>query len=171
MSNMVIQLLSKVTSHCKDPFVSEELGEKFATALNYCLDQLTSEKGLKIKVKNPERFYFEPKSLLVNIVTMYGNMMELEAFQTNVVNDDRSYSDETFGKAVKILNSTKKKIMIDEEPKQRFVKLVALLRSQKQTANDNGVSTLFQISLTTFYILSAAYIRRCPRRFPGPTDL
>lgn len=30
LSNMVIQLLAKVTTHCQDPFVSEELGEKFS---------------------------------------------------------------------------------------------------------------------------------------------
>jgi hypothetical protein len=35
---MVIQLLAKVTTHCQDPFISEELGEKFALAINFCLD-------------------------------------------------------------------------------------------------------------------------------------
>ena len=38
LSNMVIKLLNKVTSYCQEPFVSEELGEKFAIAINYCLD-------------------------------------------------------------------------------------------------------------------------------------
>ena len=38
LSNMVIELLSKVTTYCQEPFVTVELGEKFATALNYCLD-------------------------------------------------------------------------------------------------------------------------------------
>jgi ubiquitin conjugation factor E4 B len=78
---MVIQLMAKVTQFCKDPFVSLELGEKFTQALNFCLDQITTEKGLKFKIKDPERFNFEPKNLLVNIITMYSNMCKLEKFR------------------------------------------------------------------------------------------
>lgn len=77
---MVIQLLAKVTTHVQDPFVSELLGEKFAQALNFCLDQMTTEKGLKFKIKNPERFHFEPKELLINIIAMYANMGHLKNF-------------------------------------------------------------------------------------------
>ena len=93
LSNMVISLLARVTTNCQEPFVSEELGEKFAQAINYCLDQLTTEKGLKFKIKDPERFYFEPKELLTNLTTMYANMAHLEQFRKNVVSDGRSYSE------------------------------------------------------------------------------
>jgi hypothetical protein len=34
---------------------------------------------------------------------MYGNMMHLKEFKDNVILDGRSYSDETFAKAVSIL--------------------------------------------------------------------
>jgi len=105
LSNMVIQLLAKVTKHCPEPFVSKDLGEKFAQAINFCLDQLTTQKGLKFKIKDPERFYFEPKSLLVNLITMFANMAHFEKFRESVVQDARSYSDETFAKALKICNS------------------------------------------------------------------
>jgi len=68
---------------------------------------------LKFKIKNPERFHFEPKELLVNIITMYSNMSVLQRFKENVIADGRSYQDETVDKAVKILNSSKKNINID----------------------------------------------------------
>ena len=110
LSNMVISLLARVTTHCQEPFISDELGEKFAQAVNFCLDQLTTQKGLKFKIKDPERFHFTPKELLVNLTTMYANMAHLPDFKTHVVSDGRSYSDETFEKAVKILNSAKKAI-------------------------------------------------------------
>lgn len=113
LSNMVTELLAKVTDQCPEPFVTEELGAKFAQAVNFCLDQMASEKGLKFKIKNPERFYFEPKPLLVNLVTMYANMSHLDVFKRNVVLDGRSYSNETFEKAVKILNSAQKNINVD----------------------------------------------------------
>jgi ubiquitin conjugation factor E4 B len=134
LSNMVTQLLAKVTQSCQDPFISEELGEKFAQAVNFCLDQLTTQKGLKFKIKNPERFYFEPKELLVNLVTMYANMAHLEIFRNNVVKDGRSYSNDTFEKAVKILNSTKKSITVDPENKEKFETLAGQLKSLKDIA-------------------------------------
>ena len=74
MSNMVIQLLSKVTTYCQTPFVSQDLGSGFAQALNFCLERLATQRGLKFKIENPERFHFEPKGLLVNLITMYANM-------------------------------------------------------------------------------------------------
>lgn len=78
--------------------------------MNFCLDQLTTQKGLKFKIKDPERFHFTPKELLVNLTRMYANMAHLADFKTHVVSDGRSYSDETFEKAAKILNSAKKAI-------------------------------------------------------------
>jgi ubiquitin conjugation factor E4 B len=126
--------LAKVTGHCPDPFVSNELGEKFAQAINFCLDQLTTQKGLKFKIKNPERFYFEPKELLINLVTMYANMAHLEKFRENVVLDARSYSDETFAKAAKILSSTKKNVSVPTEVQEKFEVLVVQLKEAKATA-------------------------------------
>ena len=87
LSNMVIQLLAKVTLHCPEPFISDELGKKFAEATNFCLDQLCSEKGLRFKIKNPERFHFEPKELLTNLIQMYTNMANLHEFHVNIVSD------------------------------------------------------------------------------------
>lgn len=129
---MVIQLLAKVTKHCPEPFVSKELGEKFAQAINFCLDQLTTQKGLKFKIKNPERFYFEPIGLLQNLITMYANMAHFEKFRDNVVLDARSYSDETFAKAVKILNRTQNAVSVDEDTKEKFEILVVQLKEGKQ---------------------------------------
>ena len=38
LSNMVVQLLAKVTEHCPEPFISEELGKKFAEAVGFNMD-------------------------------------------------------------------------------------------------------------------------------------
>ena len=98
------------------------------------MDQLTTQKGLKFKIKNPERFYFEPKELLVNLITMYANMSHLEAFRNYVVRDGRSYSNETFEKAVKILNSTKKSVNVDSDNQKKFEELAKTLDVLKNAA-------------------------------------
>ena len=128
MSNMVIQLLCKVTSHCPQQFVSSELGVPFAEALNFCLERLATEKGLKLKIEKAERFYFEPKSLLVNVISMYANMSHLEQFHKNVVADARSYSDEMLNKACAILNSNKKNIPVGAAEKEKFIELAKKLK-------------------------------------------
>ena len=84
-----------------------------------------------MKIKEPERFYFEPKELLVNLITMYANMAHIEFFRKCIVMDDRSYSDSTFESAIKILNSTKKNIMVAPELKTKFEALAAQLRDLK----------------------------------------
>ena len=86
---------------------------------------MATGKGLKFKIKNPERFHFEPRDLLTNIICMYSNMAKFEKFRTNVVSDGRSYSDETFEKAHKILNSSNKSVNVDPEHKENFDILVA----------------------------------------------
>ena len=63
---------------------------------------------------------------------MYANMAHFEKFRENVVLDARSYSDETFAKAVKILNSSKKNVAVDEEVKSKFEILVTQLKEAKQ---------------------------------------
>lgn len=116
--------MCKVTTHCREPFVSEELGEGFANALNFCLERLATERGLKLRIDNPERFHFDPKGLLVNIITMYANMSGFDAFKKNVVADARSYSNETFRKAASILKSTKKNIQVGADEAVKFHQLV-----------------------------------------------
>lgn len=103
------------------------------------MDQLTTQKGLKFKIKNPERFYFEPKELLINLVTMYANMAHLEKFRENVILDARSYSDETFAKAVKILNSAKKNVAVAAEAKEKFEVLVVQLKQAKEAAQQDEI--------------------------------
>ena len=115
--------------------MSEELGAKFAQAVNFCLDQLTTHKGLKFKIDNSDRFHFEPKQILVNLVTMYGNMSHIDKFKEFVVKDGRSYSNETFEKAVKVINNSKKNINVDHESKEKFETLAKELIEMKKDAD------------------------------------
>lgn len=48
--------------------------------------------------------------------------------------DGRSYSDETFEKAVKILNSAQKNVAVEEEARQKFEVLAVQLKEAKAAA-------------------------------------
>jgi len=64
---------------------------------------------------------------------MYANMSHLDAFKQYVVRDGRSYSVETFEKAVKIINSTKKSVNVDHDNKLKFEGLAKELSSLKNS--------------------------------------
>ena len=135
-----MQLLSKVTGSFQSPFVSEELGERFANALNFCLDSLVGQKGLKLKVADPDAYNFDPRALLGNILSMYANMAGEAVFRGHVVADTRSYKNETFEKAVRIIGNPKKGVVVGQEARDRFEKMVAQIREMKNEIEEEEVS-------------------------------
>jgi len=80
---------------------------------------------------------------------MYSNMSQEDSFKQYVVDDGRSYSNETFEKAINILNSTKKNIIIDMAHQQAFETLAAELKVMKNSAMEEDVS--FVKFKLTFY--------------------
>ena len=67
-------------------------------------------------------------------------MAHFEKFRDNVVIDARSYSDETFAKAVKILNRTANSVAVDEDTKEKFEILVTQLKEAKQKAAQEEIN-------------------------------
>lgn len=59
---------------------------------------------------------------------MYANMSDEEVFLKHVVNDTRSYKDETFEKALRLLNNQKKGVQIDQTKQKKFEDMVAKLK-------------------------------------------
>lgn len=119
--------------------MSEELGERFANAINFCIDSLVGQKGLKLKVNNPEAYNFEPRPLLINIMNMYANMSGDQQFLKHVVNDSRSYKTETFEKAVKIINNPKKGVQLDLDKKELFETMVEKIKLMKLEIDEEDV--------------------------------
>ena len=70
---------------------------------------------------------------------MYANMAHFDKFRDNVVLDARSYSDETFAKAVKILNRTQNAVSVDEDTKEKFEILVTQLKEAKLKAAQDEI--------------------------------
>ena len=96
--------------------------------MNFCLDSLVGQKGLKLKVNRPKDYNFDPRGLLSNILAMYANMSNQEKFLNHIVNDSRSFKNENFDKAVKIINNPKKGVDIDQERKELFEKMVIKIK-------------------------------------------
>lgn len=92
-------------------------------------------------------------------------MSHLESFRKNVVSDGRSYSDETFEKAAKILNSSKKGVQVSGESIEKFGVLVAQLKVLKAAVQEEEVSTLFSFSLISIFVFYSFNSTTLPRSF------
>lgn len=89
--------------------------------LNYFLSHLAGPERRKLKVKNPEKYEFNPKDLLTKIVTVYVNLYKTEemiqgssdnmeadsdkTFGEAICEDGRSYKDEIFSMAVNVVSN------------------------------------------------------------------
>ncbi len=74
--------------------------------LNYFLSFLAGKERRQLKVKDPKKYGFDPKSLLSQIVTVYLHLGDADpenAFATAIARDGRCYSDVLFMDTANIL--------------------------------------------------------------------
>ena len=82
---------------------------------------------------------------------MYANMSNQEKFLNHIVNDSRSFKNENFDKAVKIINNPKKGVDIDQDRKELFEKMVIKIKQMKQDLDDEEVSTKYSFIIQGLY--------------------
>src|SRR4051794_28797891 len=100
-------MISKI---CQDIFMTYKLAERLANLLNYSLDLFTSQRGLKLKVKNMKNYGFDPKFILTAIVTTYISFCNYNEFLELIVKDERSYKIQSFEKVKAIYGRGKIKL-------------------------------------------------------------
>lgn len=111
------------------PFTSPEIVDRLASMLDYNLVSLVGPKCNTLKVKNPQDYSFNPKSLLLSLATVYINLSEQEEFIIAVARDGRSYEKALFDRAIHILNF--KTGLADDEFCIRLNNFVNKVESQK----------------------------------------
>lgn len=87
-------------------YLCDEMVTRMADTLNYFLIYLTGPKRRDLKVRDPERFDFDPKKLLTQICTLYINLARHDtagAFSRAIADDARSYRGEMFPEAALVL--------------------------------------------------------------------
>jgi len=107
LAKETIRMLNYMSRDVPDPFMAPELIDRVASMLNYFLVQLAGPKMMELKVKNPEKYNFDPKWLLAKIVKVYLNFSVDINFPSAVARDGRSYSYDVFHKTKDILQREK----------------------------------------------------------------
>ncbi|KAL4402675.1 Ubiquitin conjugation factor E4 [Malassezia pachydermatis] len=97
-----LRLLIMFTKETSASFMSPEIVDRLAAMLDYNLDVLVGPRCQELKVKDPKRVGFDPKSLLKEILSVFLNLASHQAFVEAIARDGRSYRRETFSKAASI---------------------------------------------------------------------
>lgn len=116
LGKSTVGLLKDFTAQAKAPFMAPEIVDRLAAMMNYNLDALAGPKCSNLKVENMEKYRFEPKQLLRDIITIYINLSDQPEFVRAVASEGRSYRKELFERAAAI--ATKRNLKSSTEVEQ-----------------------------------------------------
>lgn len=108
-----IELLKRFTASIPDAFCCPEVVNRLAAMLDYNINALVGPKCTKLKVKNPEKYRFDPKSLLSTIADIYLNLRSKKSFVVAIARDGRSYKKDLFIRVTQIFKKYSTKSLDD----------------------------------------------------------
>ncbi|KAI8978027.1 ubiquitin elongating factor core-domain-containing protein [Pilobolus umbonatus] len=125
LGNETVHMLNYMTAEVIQPFLVEEIVDRLAAMLDYNLVQLVGPKCTDLRVANPEKYHFQPRKLLSEIIDIYLNLNS-DTFVSAVAHDGRSYKKEYFSKAASILQKHGLKSADDIHALEKFINKVEL---------------------------------------------
>jgi ubiquitin conjugation factor E4 B len=105
LANETMSMMKLFTDALSEAFTMPEIVQRLAGMLDYNLDVLAGPKSSQMRVQNPEKYNFQPKVLLPELVDIYLNLSGSPAFIEAVATDGRSYKPVNFTNTTRILES------------------------------------------------------------------
>ena len=141
LGNETVHMLKYLSGEIGDPFLRPEIIDRLAAMLDYNLVQLVGPKCTDLKVKNPEKYQFQPKKLLGEIIDIFVNLSSSVAFVEAIGRDGRSYRKEYFEKAAGIL---RRNVIRPEEVVEQLLCFVGKVESfiQQQAKEDEELGDI-----------------------------
>ncbi|KAF9030215.1 hypothetical protein BDZ89DRAFT_1091648 [Hymenopellis radicata] len=121
LGRSTVELLKVFTAETKAPFMMPEIVDRLAAMLDYNLVALVGPKYQELRVRNAEKYRFNPKTLLSDILQVFINLSDQDEFVQAVANDGRSYSKEVFASAEAIAIRRGVKVEAELELLRQFV--------------------------------------------------
>ncbi|KAI8994147.1 ubiquitin conjugation factor E4 [Trametes punicea] len=138
LGNNTVDLLKLFTGETKEPFMVPEIVDRLAAMLDYNLDALVGPRCQDLVVSNPEKYKFNPKQLLSDILQVYLNLSDQGEFARAVAADERSYRKELFEQAAGIAQRRMLKSPDEIEKLRLFVVKVEETKATLQAEEDLG---------------------------------
>lgn len=103
LANRTLDLFDMFTGEVPKAFIKPEIVGRLASMLDYNLEALVGPKCTELKVREPEKYKFNPKDLLLKICKVFVNLSSESDFTKAVANDSRSFKRALFNRAEDII--------------------------------------------------------------------
>jgi len=138
LGSQTVELLKIFTGQTQEPFMMPEIVDRLAAMLDYNLNALAGPRCQELNVRNPQRLGWEPRSLLRDIIDIFVNLSNQEAFTKAVANDGRSYTKELFERAARIVTRRGIKTETEIAPFLSFIEQVEGAKANMEAEEDLG---------------------------------
>lgn len=141
LGNETLHMLQYLTSEpaIVEPFMAPEVVDRLAAMMDFNLAALVGPRCTELKVKNPDKYRFDPKRLLSELVRTYLHLVKRNEFIAAVAKDGRSYAKRHFVRAAGILTRNRLAGEGDIQELMEFVgKVEGVLESEKAEEEDLG---------------------------------
>lgn len=159
LGKSTVGLLRDFTAETKAPFMMPEIVDKLAAMLDYNLEALVGPKCGELRVKEPEKYHFDPRTLLSDILQVYLNLSDQEEFARAVANDGRSYKKELFEMAIDRSRRIALKAESELEQIRLFVVKVEEAKATIEAEEDLG-------EVPDEFLGRLSFLQRIPRTQP-----
>jgi len=146
-----ISTMSFTTAEITGPFLLPEMVERVAAALDYFLKYLTGSERRKLAIREPDKYNFKPRELLLSLIQVYLNLAAADrpgALARAIAADERSYSPQMFPEAAKVLGAAgllpPPQAAQLEVLARRVEEAVAAVKEQEDLLQDAEVPSDFQ---------------------------
>ncbi|XP_071535625.1 ubiquitin conjugation factor E4 B-like [Panulirus ornatus] len=95
LARETVDMMHYLTKEVPAPFLRPELCARLAAMLNFNLSQLCGQKCGNLKVRQADKYGWEPRKLLEQLVDIYLHL-DSDRFYEAIANDERSFSRELF---------------------------------------------------------------------------
>lgn len=136
LGKSTIELLKLFTAEVKAPWMQPEIVGRLAAMLDYNLDILTGPRSKDLHVEGKDKYRFNPKQLLSDILSVFINLSAESEFVRAVASDERSYKKEVFEKAAGIALNRSLKSPEEVEKLKLFVIKVEESKATMEVEDD-----------------------------------
>ncbi|KAF7278364.1 hypothetical protein GWI33_008496 [Rhynchophorus ferrugineus] len=114
LARETVDMFHYLTVDIKEPFLRPELVGRLASMLNFNLQQLCGKKYKDLKVDNPDKYGWEPRRLLSQLVDIYLHL-DCDSFAEALASDERSFSKQLFADAASLMERVGIKTLVEIE--------------------------------------------------------
>ncbi|XP_043469327.1 ubiquitin conjugation factor E4 B [Leptopilina heterotoma] len=105
LAKETVAMFHYLTVDIREPFLRPELVARLSAMLNFNLQQLCGPKCKNLKVRNPQKYGWEPRNLLSQLVDIYLHL-DCDNFAAALASDERSFCKELFADAANRLQKS-----------------------------------------------------------------